>query len=383
MSFKWNALRYVLYFLLIPIGYLNPILNWLVIIIGPFLLFKSSYNPIFKEQKKYLLNLSLFLIVVVFTGFISEDPQYPIKNALNILSIILASYFITIRLQSKRELISFINGVFLASLIYTLLLYLVAFNGFTFDFLDSDTFGKNSSALILFIGLVALMLKMKLTKSSFFLKIIVFVFYLSIFFTGSIKIILVSLILLFIFIFFKYGFKIKPILLGLIGLFIFIFIVDFITTKNSYFDNYAVMRITSRISVLFGGESDIAYIDSDYMTEVRTNLINEGIELFYRNPILGIGLENSRLYLGTYTHNNFVEILAGTGIIGFYFFMNALFIVVKAILGVKKNQIKIILLASFMCFILIANAQRIYDNRYLLVFLVSFISIQKILNNEK
>lgn len=55
---------------------------------------------------------------------------------------------------------------------------------------------------------------------------------------------------------------------------------------------------------------------------MRDYMIKLGMEMFTRKPVLGYGLDNYRILLAeatgimTYSHNNYVELLVGTGIIG-------------------------------------------------------------------
>ena len=374
--------RYVIFFLLIPVGYLNPALNWAVILIGPYLIY-STPHKLSKNQNNYLLCLFLFIIIVLLTGVFSIDPQYPLKIALNILSILLSSYFVLLRLKNKSELLIFFKAVFSATLIYVIILYWVVFDGVTFNFGESETFGKNSSSLIIFVGLVSLLTLSLLTRKSKTITFLSLLFFISIFFTGSIKVVVVSALMLVYYFFFKEGIKIKKILSASVTLILFLFAAEWYIKAAGLSDEQSFLRITSRLSVLFGGQSEIGYIDSDYMTGYRLYLINEGLNLFYQNPISGIGLENTRHFIGTYTHNNFVEILAGTGIFGFLIYIISLYIIIKSVFKIPVYNIKAFLLFSLFCFILIANAQRIYDNRFLMVFLVSYLPLSKILIDEK
>ena len=50
--------------------------------------------------------------------------------------------------------------------------------------------------------------------------------------------------------------------------------------------------------------------------EGRKDLIKGAFDIFKSNPILGIGLENTRISLGTYSHFDFVELLASGGFFG-------------------------------------------------------------------
>ena len=51
---------------------------------------------------------------------------------------------------------------------------------------------------------------------------------------------------------------------------------------------------------------------------VRYNMTKIGLQFFIEKPILGYGIDNYRfLYAGTYSHNNAIELMVGTGIFGF------------------------------------------------------------------
>ena len=60
----------------------------------------------------------------------------------------------------------------------------------------------------------------------------------------------------------------------------------------------------------------------DYSSRERLRMIEEGLRVFSEHPILGQGVYASYHYFGSYSHNNFVEVLMNTGIVGFvvYYF---------------------------------------------------------------
>lgn len=65
----------------------------------------------------------------------------------------------------------------------------------------------------------------------------------------------------------------------------------------------------------------------DFSTAERIQMMEVGVQIFKRAPILGVGIDNPQLFniRQTYLHNNYIELLAGGGIIGFtiYYFMYA------------------------------------------------------------
>ena len=84
---------------------------------------------------------------------------------------------------------------------------------------------------------------------------------------------------------------------------------------------------TNRLNSMFAGFKNTKEADSSTLT--RLKMIEIGMSEFKNHPILGIGMNNIlpiiKLQLGTnsYSHNNYVDLLAGGGLIGFvlYYYM--------------------------------------------------------------
>lgn len=72
---------------------------------------------------------------------------------------------------------------------------------------------------------------------------------------------------------------------------------------------------------------------------MRDYMIKLGIELFAKKPVLGYGIDNYRILLAeasgvmTYSHNNYIELLVGTGIIGAIAFY---LIYINCLISLKK-----------------------------------------------
>ena len=66
----------------------------------------------------------------------------------------------------------------------------------------------------------------------------------------------------------------------------------------------------------------------------RVELINSAFDFCSLNPILGVGFDGFREYsgFGKYSHNNYLELLANTGIIGFILHYSFIFYLVVAVL---------------------------------------------------
>ncbi|MCR5087944.1 MAG: O-antigen ligase family protein [Oscillospiraceae bacterium] len=83
----------------------------------------------------------------------------------------------------------------------------------------------------------------------------------------------------------------------------------------------AFSGIYKRMQSMFSAMSGVGQTDRSATT--RLQMIEIGMDQFYRTPLLGIGIGSARYAMWKYMnrliylHNNFVEILAGGGVVGF------------------------------------------------------------------
>ena len=96
--------------------------------------------------------------------------------------------------------------------------------------------------------------------------------------------------------------------------------------------------INERLELLFEGFGGGG---SSYQTDqTRKMMISQGMEAFYQKPILGHGTGYSYTLFGTYSHNNFVELLMNYGMVGFILYYAVyLFIIVKLWRQVKQGDL--------------------------------------------
>ena len=124
-------------------------------------------------------------------------------------------------------------------------------------------------------------------------------------------------------------------------------------------------------------------------TELRAIYIKEGMKQFLETPIFGIGIDNSSYITSkatqhfTYLHNNFVELLATTGITGFCLYYSIYIYIILTCLKNLKYKNKYISI-NFIIFIIITleeYAMVTYSNKttylYILLGLIRSISCGK------
>ncbi len=94
---------------------------------------------------------------------------------------------------------------------------------------------------------------------------------------------------------------------------------------------------------VMGRLNEMAGEEVDASAAYRLELFNLGMDLFKKNPILGIGMGNAHLYTvdafgdNYYLHNNYAEMLASGGILGFLIYYSFHF---ELFVNLSKKQLR-------------------------------------------
>ena len=124
----------------------------------------------------------------------------------------------------------------------------------------------------------------------------------------------------------------------------------------------------------------------DHSTRLREKFIKIGIKQFCETPILGIGIGNSGYITEpltgyfTYLHNNYVELLATTGVIGFSLYYSVyVYIIIKSIklLKSKNMYINIALIITILDAILEYGMVSYYSKATYIYILLGLIAVKK------
>ena len=290
---------------------------------------------------KIIVTSLLFVGWVSLTGAFSIDPHFPLKKSIEILTITLFSIGLILNLQNKNLYIALLNANIVFGVIFSIYLYFHAGESLQINF-DETVASKNVISFDLYASLIAIVIKDSLNRAKRVDWICFIIITIGLLITLSIKVYFAySLLLLYIIIHHFQSGRLATFffLLAIAGIFVF-------ENPNGSLiqDTVGYKIVESKISMIFGysPELELAIDEVDF----RAGLIRDGIEIFEKNPIFGIGLENTRLILGTYTHNNVTELLAGTGIIGLLLFYLPLWWLVKACRG-KNNVFGLMIFVLF------------------------------------
>ena len=137
-------------------------------------------------------------------------------------------------------------------------------------------------------------------------------------------------------------------------------------------------RFSSLFSFLNGGEGTTS-------ESARFTMIKDGLSVWSQYPFLGAGSAASISYFGVYSHNNYVEILMNSGIIGFLIFYTPYVhvgnnLLKKATLYKKVDKLSILLFSLFLGLIICSVGMVYYYDRYYMYLLIAVFSAVRIYN---
>ena len=141
--------------------------------------------------------------------------------------------------------------------------------------------------------------------------------------------------------------------------------------------------VTSRFTTFFNAFTGQGKVD--YSTRARSELIRIGWDLFKQHPFGGVGIDNARIYAmwevgrNYYLHNNFVEILADLGILGFIAYYSMYFYIFSSLFNYRqaKNHEFIICLILLLVELIMEYANVTYSEpKMYFMFIVGFLEVQ-------
>lgn len=300
----------------------------------------------YKNLIVYFLWCCIFLGYSFISIFWSHDISYSLPQFKDILYTYSFVFIVLLHITDSSHLLK-VTKLFILSCFYTCLLIFI----FNMNYVGSDLFGSitglyfNRIAILLSFGIFFcfyLFHRNRNYRYIFFMLLFYFVIYL----TGSRKSLLMPVVFIFLFQFLKIGESKKQFKRFLITTVCILSAVIFIIVINPRLQNRMIDLFQS---VLFSQET------SDSSINERAYFRNTAKDLFLENPVIGVGLNGFKSYLNsidykhiTYSHCNYLEILATMGILGFLSYYIFYFIILKKTIRNFKphNYEKILCLSS-------------------------------------
>lgn len=363
------SIKYTVFFLLFIFFRPNSFVFWAMSFLLPILLwyrkdFSRKYRNMPKIFRQIIMIYFIFCVFVIIRGVLSSNPVIPLTRAASMITIIVMVVFFFLDIDNINKLRNMFLGIILSIDVLIFYCLLFHFNGLTFDLTyDENLIGnKNTFGNYLFLAFVSNVLLLETKNGKFwntFLYINLLVIVVSVLLSLSFKIMITSVCCLGVFLLRKIIVERKrglAIVVAGVILIISPFLVNFLNSESG-------ILIRNRFYILIG-QDDKASIQLNYLDE-REDFSRQTYMLFKENPIAGVGLEVTRDIFEVYSHNTFMEVLAGGGIILMIPFILLLLNFWKPIWR-KRN---IVVLAVFFSVIFIANGIKIYDTHSIMLIL--------------
>ncbi len=331
-----------------------------------FLVVISIWIKILLTSKKIhfntvLLFQILFIVFCLITYFYAINPSVVISKVKTLLLIFLVMFtlvnFIDTFDKLRKVILYFVAAGFITS-IYILV---------TSDFSNITRYGSqlgNQNAIGMNLGISSIFcFYIILSEKKFLYSILHLPMIACILLTGSRKALIFIVLNIIVILFFINKNSLSKLVKFVIASICVLLVVYYLIFNIPIFYQIIGERVENLFSFLSGEGTGEASLNN------RVEMIKYGMKFFYDNPILGYGIDNYRfLYGGTYSHNNFVELLVGTGAIGFSLFYTTQIIAVMNLIRSSRNKtwslVCFTFLAIIVSYIVLSPSLVYYDSKH-------------------
>lgn len=331
-------------------------------------------NTISNYQIKIISIFFVFTLLILFTGFISEYSSDPLRKSIEIFLCILFLLGLFLMVSKENNHILFVNASIYSGLIISFYIIIIGIkNSFEINFSESLV-SKNPAGFHLVVAGISIIYLSKLLKK---IDLRYYLYYFLIGFALLLTLSLKSIIAFSLITFFLF-FNKKKIFYVVITM----IIVVTAWPEHAFDESTNYFFISNKFYALLGYETNTF---ADFAIEKRQQLKEDSLELFFSHPFLGIGLENTRVYLGTYSHHHWIELLAGGGILALILFATPIFytLIISYRNNKKHKGIFFVSILIVIVILMFSQAQRLYDsNTFMILFTILFLSSCKNQGNQ-
>lgn len=323
------------------------------------------------QNKKYILWNIAFLLYCGISYFYVEHKLtvlYGVRGVLEVSLIGIGIYIYMSNQDFNEAIFKIINYLKIASVL--LVVYIcstVSLSNIIYNRMSGSTFNGNDMAVKWAFTSILLYysIKEKRKKLNFYNCLFFAVMLCMIIFTGSKKGLLILLIGIAI-VFLNYSPK-KDRWFSFVVVALVISVVFYFIFNNAQL--YSI--IGWRIEALFNPA-----MDNDSSTRIRREMMEFGLDMFQKKKLVGYGINTFQDYsiFGTYAHNNYVELLFDTGIVGTAIYYSIhISIILKLFFKRERLCSRVKFFALMFCVILLCDYGMVsYGNEFMGMLLAVF-----------
>lgn len=286
------------------------------------------------KVRNYTLWSALFFTVCLLSYIYAVDQNIAFKQIFNLLKTLLICNSVLFFINGDKKKLDFIlKSIIISSLFLSIMLVLKTpfYQWGSSRLGESVGINSNDLGLKMTIASIISIYFSQENKKKYYISAIIF-FTIALL-TGSRK----AFILMILSVTFLKILTVKN-KRNLIIAIPFLLFLSFLAWKLIMTVPYFYNVLGNRIELMINGFLGKGQVDSS--TTNRLYMIDYGMKLFNQKPFLGYGLFNySALTEYAYSHNNYVELLVGVGILGTAIYYSLyLYIIFKLFKDLKKNK---------------------------------------------
>lgn len=322
----------------------------------------------------YLFWIYCFDSFVILSSLWALDFQLAFQSIKDLFVLTIVFSFLSMLIKSKNNYYEILK-IYVYANILSLCFILLKINKSTIGIVrlgfealgegwNANSIGMNM-ALSAFMSVILLNAEKRKYKKLVY-SLLIILFSLTVILTGSRKAIFILIFTLSLYLFktLRIG-AIYKIIIITVGILLFAYLI----MNIQMFYNVLGKRIETFIALFTG------YGKVDRSARLRMDMIRYGLFLFLQKPILGYGINNFRELYGnktglyTYSHNNYIELLTGIGLLGTFIYYFSYFYIMKKTIF-KREQL---LTTSFILILtlFIIEAGLVSYNGFLAHFLIN------------
>lgn len=298
----------------------------LLLLFGGLLFFKRKHQVDIFKNKFFVgyLYFSLFCFSSVLWAY---DTTYVYAIYAPCLRIIILIFLLSVRINSLQDVhvfcVLYIISVFLLCIFVGLMMITVYSTDFIhYRFGSAFDYNPNSVSLLCVCSVSFLVYFLSVSNKLMKLtEVLVIVFFVGVVVLTLSRKGLVGIVVAPLF----YILKNKRSIFSLVFISILFFFIVLMALPEEIFSDLKE-SVLYRFTSLSGHEKDTS-------TELREGYTNLAINIWLQSPLIGVGINNfavlNTLSQGSYSHNNYAELLAGVGIVGFLLYYYPLYRLVK------------------------------------------------------
>ncbi len=343
------------------------------------------------KKDRVVLLYSIFAVICFISSIWSIDFDTSFRHSITVV-LMAINMFVIYTLISINKSVNAVFNAFIAGVFINFL--------FSFSFIgDIETYytaGKFSGTLF-HANLMSTLLLMSIFISSFYLvnvknKIYRLLNIVNIVISMYLILLTVSkkgLLIAAMFIILQIFFSLKSVTFLRKSLLILLFAPILIYFSTFIFDYSVLIEIIDNIVMrmdIFWNYIFENVQSKENSTEERIHFIYMGLQIFSENIFLGNGIRSFNYLFGSYSHNNYIELLANVGLLGFISYYSMYMVLFYRTFQIKIKKYRILFIILFFSFLIIDMTIVTYYSKIIIsMFVVLAWKLKNIRNikNEK